>query len=264
FIEKRDEVQSAAESYIQSYLSRYEVETRGVYIQDVVFPPDLVEVLTSREIASQERATFAQQRAAQEARVSLEQQRGVADMQGELAQANVSVDIERSRAQAASARAEGEAAVITTTGNAEATRTRALGEATAVAEQALGLARAKGFEAQRRAIGAEQTALVAALREVAAGHVKIVPDIQVGSDSGILGGVGAMLMQTLARGESDGAAAGEDRPSELDEAAGTAAAGDGSLGTDGAPAASTAQLVEATAADSAATPPPEPTADTDT
>ena len=68
FIEKRDEVQAAAESYIQQYLSRYEVETRGVYIQDVVFPADLVEVLTSREIAAQERATFAQQREAQEAR----------------------------------------------------------------------------------------------------------------------------------------------------------------------------------------------------
>jgi uncharacterized membrane protein YqiK len=198
FIEKRDEVQSAAERYIQSYLSRYEVETRGVYIQDVIFPADLVEVLTSREIAAQERATFAQQREAQEARVSLEQQRGVADMQAELAQANVSVDIETSRAHAASARAEGEAAVITTTGRAEATRTQALGEATAAAEEALGLARAKGFDAQRRAIGAEQTALVAALREVGIGHVKIVPDIQVGGDSGVLGGVGALLMRNLA------------------------------------------------------------------
>ncbi|HZB70801.1 MAG TPA: SPFH domain-containing protein, partial [Acidimicrobiales bacterium] len=103
FIEKRDEVQHAAESYIQQYLSRYEVETRGVYIQDVIFPTDLVEVLTSREIAAQERSTFAQQRSAQEARVSLEQQRGVADMQAQLAQANVSIDIERSRAEAARA-----------------------------------------------------------------------------------------------------------------------------------------------------------------
>jgi len=198
FIEKRDEVQAAAEAYIQSYLSRYEVETRGVYIQDVIFPADLVEVLTSREIAAQERATFAQQREAQEARVSLEQQRGVADMQAELAQANVSVDIEKSRAHAASARAEGEASVITTTGNAEATRTRAIGSANAAAEEALGLARAKGFDAQRRAIGAEQTAMVAALREVGAGNVKIVPDIQVGSDGGVAGGLGAMLMRTLA------------------------------------------------------------------
>ena len=261
FIEKRDEVQAAAELYIQSYLSRYEVETRGVYIQDVVFPPDLVEVLTSREIASQERATFAQQRSAQEARVSLEQQRGVADMQAELAQANVSVDIERSRAQAASARAEGEAAVITTTGTAEATRTRALGEASAVAEQALGLARAKGFEAQRRAIGAEQTALVAALREVAAGHVKIVPDIQVGSDSGILGGVGAMLMQALARGDGAGAAAdGNGMSDDGGE--------DGAEGDDPGPATAS-DAVEATATETSApangeTPPPPPAGDTGT
>jgi len=211
FIEKRDEVQSAAEGYIQQYLSRYEVETRGVYIQDVVFPEDLVKVLTSREIAAQERATFAQQRDAQIARVSLEQQRGVADMQGQLAQANVSVDIEKSKAEAARARAEGEAAVITTTGSAEAIRTRAIGEATAAAEEALGVARAKGFDAQRRAIGPEQTALVAALREVGNGRVKIVPDIQVGAgEGGVVGGLGALLMRNLAtepahrNGDGDG------------------------------------------------------------
>jgi uncharacterized membrane protein YqiK len=201
FIEKRDEVQHAAEAYIRQYLSRYEVETRGVYIQDVIFPADLVQVLTSREIAAQERATFAQQQAAQEARVSLEQQRGVADMQAQLAQANVSIDIEKANAQAARARAQGQADVITTTGGAEATRTRAVGEADAAAEQALGLARAKGFDAQRQAIGAAQTALVAALREVASGDVKIVPDIQVGADSGgVIGGLGALLMRSLADG----------------------------------------------------------------
>jgi uncharacterized membrane protein YqiK len=204
FIEKRDEVQNAAEGYIQQYLSRYEVETRGVYIQDVVFPADLVQVLTSREIAAQERATFGQQREAQEARVSLEQQRGVADMQAQLAQANVSIDIERSRAEAARARADGEASVITVTGSAEATRTRDIGNANAAAEEALGLARAKGFDAQRRAIGSEQTALVATLREVAAGHVKIVPDIQVGGGGGVMDGVGALLMRALADHGRDG------------------------------------------------------------
>ena len=208
FIEKRDEVQDAAEEYIRQYLGRYEVETRGVYIQDVTFPADLVEVLTSREIAAQERATFAQQRIAQEARVSLEQQRGVADMQGQLAQANVSIDIETANAQAARARAEGEAAVITTTGQAEATRRRAIGEAEAAAEQALGLARAKGFRAQRAAIGSAETAMVAALREVSHGGVKIVPDIQVGADSGgVIGGLGALLMRSLANGHAPAATA---------------------------------------------------------
>lgn len=239
FIEKRDEVQSAAEAYIQSYLSRYEVETRGVYIQDVVFPADLVEVLTSREIAAQEKATFAQQRTAQEARVSLEQQRGVADMQAQLAQANVSVEIERSRAEAARARADGEASVITVTGAAEATRTRDIGSASAAAEEALGLARAKGFDAQRRAIGSDQTALVAALREVAAGHVKIVPDVQVSGESGVIGGLGALLMRSLAGGNSGGAGGGgvaeppveEPQATEL-PAAELAAAIAGSTGSD--------------------------------
>jgi uncharacterized membrane protein YqiK len=203
FIEKRDEVQDAAESYIRQYLARYEVETRGVYIQDVVFPADLVAVLTSREIAAQEKATFAQQREAQQARVSLEQQRGVADMQAQLAQANVSIEIETANAQSARARAQGQADVITTTGGAEATRTRAIGEAEAAAEQALGLARAKGFAAQTEAIGSSQTALVAALREVSAGHVKIVPDIQVGTEGGgVIGGLGALLMRSLANGDA--------------------------------------------------------------
>ena len=71
----------------------------------------------------------------------------------------------------------------------------------AAAEEALGLARAKGFDAQRRAIGAEQTALVAALREVGNGHVKIVPDIQVGGEGGVLGGLGALLMRSIANGD---------------------------------------------------------------
>jgi uncharacterized membrane protein YqiK len=175
-----------------------------VYIQDVVFPADLVQVLTSREIASQEKQTFANQQAAQEARVSLEQQRGVADMQAQLAQANVSIEIESANAKAAAARAEGEAAVITVTGNADAQKIRAVGGASAEAEQKLGLARAAGFQAQREAIGPEQTALVAALREVAAGHVKITPDIVVGSEGGILAGLGALGMRALADSGSDG------------------------------------------------------------
>jgi uncharacterized membrane protein YqiK len=169
FIDKRDEVQHAAESYIQQYLSRYEVETEGLHPRR--HPPGRPRARADQPGDRRPGAGhLRQQREAQVARVSLEQQRGVADMQGQLAQAKVSVDIDKSRAEAASARAEGEAAVITTTGTAEATRVRAIGEATADAEEALGVARAKGFDAQRRAIGAEKTALVAALHEVGSGR----------------------------------------------------------------------------------------------
>ena len=67
------------------------------------------------------------------------------------------------------------------------------------------MARATGFEAQRKAIGAEQTALVAALREVGTGNVKIVPDIQVGGQGGVIDGLGALLMRSLAEGHDNGA-----------------------------------------------------------
>ena len=45
FIQTRQEVQDQAERYITEYLGKYSVETKGVYIQDVVLPDDLVQVL---------------------------------------------------------------------------------------------------------------------------------------------------------------------------------------------------------------------------
>jgi uncharacterized membrane protein YqiK len=144
----------------------------------------------------------------------------------------VSIDIEKANAEAARARAQGEADVITTTGGAEATRTRAIGQAEADAEQALGLARAKGFSAQREAIGAAETAMVAALREVSNGGVKIVPDIQVGGDgAGVIDGLGALLMRSLAK-QGDGIGHGNgSEPSidaeVVDEGAGDDVASDG-------------------------------------
>src|SRR5207245_8547873 len=50
FIEPRQEVQTAALEAITRYLAQYEVETEGVYIQDVAVADDLVSVLTLREL----------------------------------------------------------------------------------------------------------------------------------------------------------------------------------------------------------------------
>src|SRR5438105_5584107 len=65
FIETRTEVQRAAFEAVRQHLAAYDVETRGVYIQDVVFPDELVEVLTQREIATQERTTYVEQQKAE-------------------------------------------------------------------------------------------------------------------------------------------------------------------------------------------------------
>jgi uncharacterized membrane protein YqiK len=236
FIETRDEVQEAAREAVTRYLASYDVETRGVYIQDVVFPVELVKVLTEREIAKQEKATFHEQREAQQARIEVEKARGTADMQGQLATSQVSIEINQNAAEAKAAQARGEAAFVETTARAEATKIEVLGRADATrievmgsaeaskvqaigaaeasraeavglaeakAAEALGLARAEGFEAQKQALGPQATALVAAINAIAEGGVDVMPDVLVaGGAGGSIEGLAATLIRRLTAGSA--------------------------------------------------------------
>ena len=197
FIETRDQVQAAALEAISRYLAAYEVETRGVYIQDVTFPAELVNVLTRREIANQEKATFEQQKDAQAARIDLEKQRGTADMQAELAKAQVSVDINRSRADARKAEADGEAGYVRLTGEAEGSRRRAIGLGDAAAVEALGLAKAKGYQAQVESLGSGPTAAIAVANALSEGKLDVMPDVLVTGGGGAIEGLAAAFMRSL-------------------------------------------------------------------
>ncbi|MEO6317830.1 MAG: SPFH domain-containing protein, partial [Acidimicrobiales bacterium] len=179
FIETRQEVQRTAFAAVSEYLTAYEVETRGVYIQDVVFPDELVEVLTRREIANQERSTYVEQQRAETARIEVEKARGTANMQAELATAQVSVEIMSNEARAREQEATGEAAYVRLTGQAEADRTQALGLAEATATEAIGLAKAAGYDDQRQAIGELATAAVAVAGAIAEGQIDIMPEVLV-------------------------------------------------------------------------------------
>jgi hypothetical protein len=215
FIETRQAVQAAAFDAITGYLAQYEVETKGVYIQDVVFPDELVTVLTRREIANQEKATYEEQQRAQTSRVEMEKAKGTADMQAQLASAQVGVQIKTNQAEAREAEAKGEAAYVQLTGEAEAAKRQAIGLAEAKATEALGLARATGFEAQKEALGGGATAVVAVANAVADGHITIVPEVLVtGGGAGPIDGLAATLTRFFGNGgrtpvpSSTGAAAG--------------------------------------------------------
>lgn len=203
FIETRQSVQEQALAHIKSYLAGYEVETRGVYIQDVILPEQLVVVLTSREIANQEKATYMEQQRAETARVEMEKAKGTANMQAQLAQSQVGVDIKRNEASAREAEATGQAAYVRLTGEAEASRVQAVGLAEAKAVEALGLARARGFEEQKKALGQAATALVNAINAISEGKVQIVPEVLVaGGNGGSLDGLAATLMRSLTNGSA--------------------------------------------------------------
>ena len=199
FIQKRAEVQADAQAHITEKLKEYRVETRGVYIQDVIFPAQLVEVLTAREIANQQQQTFAAEQAAQEKRLDLEAARGRADMQSELAKATVGVDIAGNRALAVKAEADG-----------ESYRLEKVGRAGAVKTEAEGLAVAKGLEAQQQAVGKDQTALINVVRELAAGGQRFMPEnLALNLGQGGLGALDALVplaMRRLSAGASSDSA----------------------------------------------------------
>ncbi|MDP3770970.1 MAG: SPFH domain-containing protein [bacterium] len=187
FIETRQLVQQEALAHIKHHLEQYEVETSGVYIQDVMLPEELVAVLTQREIANQEIQTFEMQKKAQDQRVAMENAKGVADQQAALARSKVGIDIKGNDSEARKKEAEGEAAFI-----------RQTGEARGKAIEAEGVGRATGYQKQVEALGQNATAVVNAVTALSGSSVRLVPDVLVtGGGGGSMEGVMAVLLQAL-------------------------------------------------------------------
>jgi len=174
FIETRQEVQMQAFEHIRRELELYHIETRGVYIQDVILPEDLVKVLTEREIANQEIQTFKRQKESQDQRITMEHARGTADMQAQLAKSSVGVEIEKNNANARKAEAEGESVFIRETGAARGAEV-----------EAIGLARAKAYESQVKALGQGSTALVNVVNALSESKVRFVPEVLVSGADGM-------------------------------------------------------------------------------
>ncbi|OGF49983.1 MAG: hypothetical protein A2231_03475 [Candidatus Firestonebacteria bacterium RIFOXYA2_FULL_40_8] len=188
FIETRQMVQEEAFKYIRGKLEEYEVETKGVYIQDVVLPETLVRVLTEREIARQEIETYKKQKESQDQRIMMEHAKGTADMQSDLARSKVGIDIKTNNAASRKAEGDGEAVYIRDTGSAKGAEV-----------EAVGMARAKSYEAQVKALGEVPTALVNIVSALAEKNVKFVPDNLVIGGGGAVDGLAGILMSYFSK-----------------------------------------------------------------
>jgi hypothetical protein len=185
FIQQRGKVQQEAEEHIKRKLADYMVETRGVYIQDVVLPEQIVGVLTAREIATQQVETFKAEKNAQDQRLEVEASKGRADMQTLLARSSIGINIAENDANAVKKTADGEAYKLDVVGKASAVKTR---------EQ--GLAVAAGLEAQQAAIGKDQTAIVNAVKALAEGTQHFMPEnlaLSVGGEGGLGASIAALV-----------------------------------------------------------------------
>ncbi|MBM4444380.1 MAG: hypothetical protein FJ020_03630 [Chloroflexi bacterium] len=204
FIETRQRVQEEAFEHVQTKLDQYKVETRGVYIQDVVLPEQLVNVLTAREIANQEIATYKKQQEAQQQRIQTEKSRGTADKQAELAAAEVGVSIQKNKAEQRKAEADGEAFYTERMGKAEGAKREAIGKGEGssreaigkgdgAAFEAIGVGKAKGYQAQQTALGQDGAVLVNTIGQLAEKNLKFVPDVMVSGGSSVDGLAGILM-----------------------------------------------------------------------
>ena len=196
FIETRQEVQEKAMEHISHQLDQYKVETRGVYIQDVILPEQLVKVLTEREIANQEIATFQKQKEAQTQRVATEQAKGIADMQASLAKEAVGVDIEKNRAQQVHIQAEAAQFKRTAEGDGEAHYRQVTGDAAGAEIRSIGLARAEAAEKLKEALGEQGTMYVNVADVLMKGEKRIMPEILVTGGSSV-DGLASVLMKVF-------------------------------------------------------------------
>jgi hypothetical protein len=121
----------------------------------------------------------------------MEQAKGTADMQADLARSKVGVDIKKNNADARVAEATGEAEYIRQTGTAKGAEV-----------EAVGLARARGYRAQVEALGSNATAIVNVVAALAEGKAKFVPDVLVtgGSHGGAIDGLAATAMRLFGPG----------------------------------------------------------------
>lgn len=179
FMQDRHEEQKKAEEHISAELQKYHVEMVSVLICQIVLPERLMETLTNRVVAVQQKAMFDAQRDAEDRRRDMEKTRAQANLQPNLVKAEIDVQIASQQKQQSIILAEGQgqstrlqqegvAAGIESVGKAEGEKIRAIGQATAEA-----------YSRQAQAVGQAPLALIEIMKQVSGGAIKITPDILI-------------------------------------------------------------------------------------
>lgn len=206
FLTSRKERQDSAREHIRRVLTEYNVNGVDTLIGDIVPPDTLMKTLTDRKLAEEQKATYENQRLAQQTRQTLEKETAIADMQKEIVQAQQGVQIAERVAESAVKKANGEAQGIKIQaeaeaekvkllagadaekvrmmGNAEAARTQVTGEAEATKILAIGKSNAESYELQVQAMGGDQFARLKIMEVIGKEGVKIIPDVLIAGGEG--------------------------------------------------------------------------------
>lgn len=191
FIQGRTELQRMALDKAQAEFAIYHVEAQNLLIAYIKVDQALLDTQTKREIALQQQQQYEQEALAQEKRIEVTSKAANADKQPEVVAAALSIQIEESKANAKRQQAAGDRDYNKITADGESYKLKTVADGNAYAQREVGKGVADAYAAQAQVLGASATATIKMMEEVAAGNVKIVPDIVVqggeGEQSGAMG-----------------------------------------------------------------------------
>ncbi|MFN6486044.1 MULTISPECIES: flotillin family protein [unclassified Nostoc] len=186
FLTARSERQAEAAEYIKAALRAYDVQAIDTLIGDIQPPASLMQTQTDRKIAEEERKTYEVQQMAQTQRQQLVRETALANIQQEMVKSEQSVHIAELKAQAQIKQANGEA---------EGTKLRAIAEAEGI--RATGNAKAETYRAGVEALGSQGYTAMQLMQIIGDRHVRLIPDILVGSNGSNNGLVDGLLSMIL-------------------------------------------------------------------
>jgi len=204
---QRKELQEMAKQHIDAVLKVHHIDSKDTLIADVVLPKELTKTVTDRQIAVQEKATFATQKEAQDERRTLENAKAQADMQTKVVESERNVEIQKNVAEGKVKEAEGSklAAILKATGEAEARKlegeaeaqyTKVIAIADAEKTEKVGMAEAKiilekgrstaeAYKLEVSAMGRDVFGQIRVIGKIADSNLKFIPENLV------IGGAGA-------------------------------------------------------------------------
>jgi uncharacterized membrane protein YqiK len=180
FLSARAERQREAADYIRQAIQSYDVQAIDTLIGDINPPPALMQTLTDRKIAEEQRKTFEVQEAAQKQRQQLVRETEMADIQQQVVQAEQGVRISELQATARVKQATGEAESV----------------------RLVGQGKADAYRAGVQALGPDGYTALQLMQLVGDGQVRIVPDVAVSGAGGA--GLAEALLALLTRGQVRG------------------------------------------------------------
>ena len=215
FMQDRHEQQRKAEQHVIEELEKYHVECVSVLICQIKLPERLMQTLTNKVVATQQKSMYDAQQEAEGRRREMEKTKAQADLQPNLVKAEIDVQIATQQKQQSITLAEGKgqstrleqegiAGGIEAVGRAEGEKIRAIGQATAEA-----------YTKQALALGQAPLSMIEIMKRVSEGRIKITPDVVVngcGADGGGNNMLSAFIASLMANGMKlvkDDAAAGK-------------------------------------------------------